>query len=481
MFSTGSLPKYHDDLLLVKMRDELATAAATVGGGPTAMGRAVSWPGAGATGAAVTTDVVDPALSLPLPGLSTLARLERGGLVKRVTPLAAGRGSRRNVTVPRVAVATLVGAAAPSRTGGREAPAAGVCLIELERASDIDPLHRALADDPMVEFVSRVPVRYLLVPTRPARRRRAAAPPPVSTMWNLMKIEWAAARRRRGFRDATKIKVAVLDTGIETDHPDLKGRVKRYVFNYPGLPVVAGPKDIVGHGTHVAGTVAARISNRLGVNGICTCQLHVWKIFSDQTTFFSWDEGFGYVVDPEMYLRALADCLDADIDVVNLSIGGEGAPDAQELSLYEKLIRNGTVVVAAMGNERAEGSPTSYPAAIPDVMAVGATTITDRVASFSNRGNHIALCAPGRSIWSTLPTFPGQFGFDAVRGPRGKPIEGKSDPRETDVARMAYVRVDDEVDVGEVVGKLRDMEEIETPAEARERRLIRPRAAKGMG
>jgi subtilisin family serine protease len=67
-------------------------------------------------------------------------------------------------------------------------------------------------------------------------------------------------------------------------------------------------------------------------------------------------------------------------------------------------------------------------------MAVGATTITDCVASFSNRGNHIALCAPGRSIWSTLPTFPGQFGFDAVRGPRGKPIEGKSDPRETDYA-----------------------------------------------
>jgi hypothetical protein len=73
--------------------------------------------------------------------------------------------------------------------------------------------------------------------------------------------------------------------------------------------------------------------------------------------------------------------------------------------------------------------------------------------------------------------------LDKVRHWKGVTSAGllKGESRDPDVARMAYVRVDDEVDVGEVVGKLRDMEEIETPAEARERRLIRPRAAKGMG
>jgi subtilisin family serine protease len=88
--------------------------------------------------------------------------------------------------------------------------------------------------------------------------------------------------------------------------------------------------------------------------------------------------------------------------------------------------------VAAMGNERQVGSPTSYPAAIPGVIAVGATSLNDQVANFSNRGNHISLCAPGVAIWSTLPTYPGQFGFEAVLGPGGLPIEGKPLRRDAD-------------------------------------------------
>src|SRR5262249_11522162 len=91
-------------------------------------------------------------------------------------------------------------------------------------------------------------------------------------------------------------------------------------------------------------------------------------------------------------------------------------------------------VIAAMGNERRQGSPTSYPAAIPGVIAVGATSLDDTVANFSNRGNHISLSAPGVAIWSTLPTYPGQLGFEAVPGPAGQPIEGKPMSRETDYA-----------------------------------------------
>jgi subtilisin family serine protease len=85
-----------------------------------------------------------------------------------------------------------------------------------------------------------------------------------------------------------------------------------------------------------------------------------------------------------------------------------------------------------MGNERQQGSPTSYPAAIDGVIAVGATSLDDSVADFSNRGNHIAISAPGVAIWSTLPTYAGQFGFQAVPGPTGQPVEGKPMRRETD-------------------------------------------------
>jgi subtilisin family serine protease len=146
----------------------------------------------------------------------------------------------------------------------------------------------------------------------------------------------------------------------------------------------------------------------------------------------SWQEGFVYYVDPVMYLRALADCLDQNMDVVNLSIGGPGEPDAQEQRLFDALIESGVTVVAAMGNEREEGSPISYPAAIPGVVAVGATNVNDSVTAFSNRGDHITLCAPGKAIWSTLPTYDGNFGFAALSGAGGRPIKGRADRRETD-------------------------------------------------
>jgi subtilisin family serine protease len=300
----------------------------------------------------------------------------------------------------------------------------------MDRSSDVAELQSALAHDPAVEFATRVPVRYLLA-RRPVRRTVAAAPPAASTMWNLRKIKWAEARSRPAFREATDVKVAVLDTGIQRDHPDLGRQVAGYVHAHPDLPAASGEGDIVGHGTHVAGTIAATIGNRMGVNGICRCRLLAWKIFTDQAEFLSWEEGYAYVVDPVMYLRALADCLDEGVDVVNLSIGGPGEPDAQEQALFDALQSAGVTVVAAMGNEREWGSPTSYPAAIPGVIAVGATSLDDRVAGFSNRGSHIALGAPGKAIWSTLPTNPGQFGFEAVRGAGGQPREGKPQRRET--------------------------------------------------
>jgi subtilisin family serine protease len=96
------------------------------------------------------------------------------------------------------------------------------------------------------------------------------------------------------------------------------------------------------------------------------------------------------------------------------------------------LTASGAVVCAAMGNERTLGSPTSYPAAIQDVVAVGATSVNDAVASFSNRGDHIALAAPGKGIWSTLPTYDGQSGFAAVHLPDGSVKEGKPIRRERD-------------------------------------------------
>jgi subtilisin family serine protease len=408
LFTSGELPMYHDGMLIMKVRQ---IAEVTPMGAARAMGISAA---------------------LESPGLSVLSALERGGMLKSITPLSRQTEERRVLMGVRRGVATMMAVEASDSTD----PNAGVSLVEIDKSRSLSEVQSALATDPNVEFVSRVPVRYLVArgAKKSTKKPRVgiAATPPASTMWNLTKILWEQARSISGFKDAQKIKVAVLDTGIERAHPDLKGRVKAYTFLHPDLPTASGEKDIVGHGTHVAGTIAALIGNSLGINGICSCPLHIWKIFTDQAEFASFQDGFQYFVDPIMYRRALADCLDQNMDVINLSIGGPGEPDHQEATLFNALLANGTTIVAAMGNERQIGSPTSYPAAIPGVIAVGATSINDNVASFSNRGNHISVCAPGVGIWSTLPTYPGQFGFQAILGPNGQPKEGKPMKREVD-------------------------------------------------
>ncbi len=404
IYPTEEIPAYHEKLLIVKMQ-------------PAARASIASFSISGASIEAEGS-----------PGLSALAMFERGGMIKRVTPVSREAATRKG-RGPRRAMESF----AASFGGDPTLPSdvsAGVNLIEMEQGGDVAELQKALASDPNIAFVARVPTRYLFVAKK--KMAPAVAAPDISQMWNLQKIKWQRARALKGFKDAAGIKVAVLDTGIDKNHPDLKGQIRSYVFAHPDQRRASGDKDIIGHGSHVAGTISARIDNDLGVNGICNCDLRIWKIFDDVADFISFGAGYAYFVEPIMYLRALADCVEQKVDVINLSIGGGGAPDHFERMLFDQLATNGTTVVAAMGNEREEGSPISYPAAIPGVIAVGATKIDDKVASFSNRGNHISVCAPGVGIWSTLPTMPGQFGFRAVRGPDGRPREGKAESRETD-------------------------------------------------
>jgi subtilisin family serine protease len=426
LFRRGSLPAYHEGKLFVRMR------AAPVGAPESIMAAGATFSG------------------LPSVGLSALSFYERAGLLRRVIPVgrrkaqfaghvmatppsaaAAGFTALQPIAGEGLAAATLRSAA--FSTDGQKASTTS--LVELSRDEDVRQLQLALANDPAVESVSRVPLRYLAMPAGKGAGKIAKAAPDPATMWNLRTIRWAQARAMAGFSDAVTVKVAVLDTGIDITHPDLGPQVKSYVHEHPDLPGASSSQDIIGHGSHVSGTITALINNDLGINGICACELHMWKIFDDKPDLLQFDNGgaaFVYYVDPVMYLRALLDCADTGMDVVNLSIGGGGAPDPNEAEAFGDLIAGGATVVAAMGNEREQGSPTSYPAAIAGVVAVGATNRMDRVTPFSNRGNHISLCAPGDAIWSTLPTCPGQTDWEAVRGADGQWRQGKPNRRETD-------------------------------------------------
>jgi hypothetical protein len=395
------LPTHHDDLLIVKLRPTAAPVLATA------------------------LETADFALS-EAPGLSIFSTYERAGLIRRVMPLS------RTAAVPEMAgmAAGLDSLNLIASTAEADAsPNAGLSMIELQPNANAHELQVALGADPNVEFVAPVPARYLCVPA-PRKMKIAAVSAPTATppqsLWNLERIGWNPAK----LPSARHVRVAVLDSGLDPNHPDLPHDLE-YVCDYPGVSAVSGT-DILGHGTHVAGTIVARNNNGIGVSGICDCTLVSYKIFSDEMEFLTNGGYFAFVVEPILYRAALAECLEADgqkkVDVINLSIGGYGEPDPQERKLIADLVANGTVVVAAMGNHNT--TKPSYPAAIPGVVAVGATSYDDSRASFSNIGGHITLSAPGVGIWSTLPTYAGRRGNLARVGPNGAWIPGAPIARE---------------------------------------------------
>src|SRR5262249_19017074 len=174
-----------------------------------------------------------------------------------------------------------------------------------------------------------------------------AAPPQSPIMWNLLKISWREARARSDFHDADAIRVAVLDTGIDENHPALQGQVETYHWEQPDLSPPVSDKDFIGHGTHVSGTIAAIIGSA-SVKGICKCRLSVWKIFNDTPTYAPPLGYYVYYVDPIIYRRALAACVDDPVDLINLSIGGPAPPDpSTEGFLFQQLLASGVSICAA--------------------------------------------------------------------------------------------------------------------------------------
>lgn len=263
----------------------------------------------------------------------------------------------------------------------------GINLLRLSANADVSKIEKQLSGVRGIEYVHRVPARWLAE----ARPQATSSDPLVNRQWGLRAIRWFDTTP---LPNASTVKVAVLDTGIDATHPDLKDRIASYTHEG------SSAADIIGHGTHVAGIIAANPNNRLGIAGICTPELHVWKIFGDVPAA----DG-EYYVDEVSYQRALNAARNAGVRVVNLSIGGTQKSRTEQL-LFRRLIQSGAVVVAAMGNEFQDGNPVEYPGAYTGVVAVGAVDEASRRASFSNTGRHIALSAPGTNILSTLPMKP---------------------------------------------------------------------------
>ncbi|WP_044232387.1 S8 family serine peptidase [Chloroflexus sp. Y-396-1] len=183
--------------------------------------------------------------------------------------------------------------------------------------------------------------------------------------------------------------IAVIDTGVDANHPELAGRVMSGFNAITGSP---NASDDNGHGTAVAGIIAAGADNGNGIAGLCWgCIILPIKACLSN----------GRCRDSSV-ISAIRWATDNGARIINLSLGGSSpSPALHEVVRYAS--ERGVLIVAASGNERAEGNTPNYPAAYPETLAVGATGYGDEVTGFSNTGDFIDLVAPGVDIATTIP------------------------------------------------------------------------------
>ncbi len=206
--------------------------------------------------------------------------------------------------------------------------------------------------------------------------------------WGVQKI--AAKAVHDSGNKGNGVKVCIIDSGIDVNHPELSAN---YIGGYDFVNNDSDPNDDNGHGTHVAGTIAARL-NSVGVVGVAPeAQILAYKILdaSGSGTFSS-------------AIAAIEACVNAGGKVTNNSYGASQDPGTQVKAAFDNAYNAGVLHVAAAGNATVfTCNAVSYPARYDSVIAVAATGSNDAVASWSCRGPEVELAAPGVNVYSAYP------------------------------------------------------------------------------
>lgn len=234
------------------------------------------------------------------------------------------------------------------------------------------------------------PAQYLYIPEMevPSLERPEAMAKPQADLWNLnmigADIAWQYTKGKNSL-------VAVVDTGIDYSHPQLKSRFREV----KGINLVrkgAPPMDGNGHGTHVAGTIAGAgdVNGNIAGTGIAPdATLYAVKVLTD--------EGWG---SEAAVISGIEWCIDNQVDVINMSLGASTYTRFLEAickAAYEK----GLILAAAAGNDGT--NKPQYPAHLSGVLAVAAVDRFKQKASFSNWNSNNDISAPGVQIISTFP------------------------------------------------------------------------------
>lgn len=212
--------------------------------------------------------------------------------------------------------------------------------------------------------------------------------------WSPPGVSLLAARRMWTSTRGEDSVVAVVDTGVDYNHPDLKANI------IGGASFVATEKDYMdqnGHGTHVAGTIAAN-NQILGVAP--ATKILVVKVLSKEGS-----GSYRGITAGLKFARQWRGPQGQKVNVINMSLGGP-QPEAEMYKEILQAVKAGITIVCAAGNEgdgREETHEISYPAYYPETVAVGAVNLQTRIANFSNANEHIDIVAPGVETYSTYP------------------------------------------------------------------------------
>lgn len=204
-----------------------------------------------------------------------------------------------------------------------------------------------------------------------------------SNQWGLPKISMPGAWDTT--TGSSSVTIAVVDTGVESSHADLQGRV---VGGYDYVNSDSDPSDDNGHGTMCAGVAAANTNNAKGVAGMdWGARLLAVKVLDSS--------GSGYTSN---VAKGITYSADNGAHIISMSLGASSGSSTLK-SAVDYAYGKGSLLVAASGNNGTNA--VSYPAAYSSVMAIGATDSNDVLASFSNYGAAQDVVAPGVSIATT--------------------------------------------------------------------------------
>ncbi|MFL8936309.1 S8 family peptidase [Rossellomorea oryzaecorticis] len=258
-------------------------------------------------------------------------------------------------------------------------------VVTVNSPEQLEKAAKKYADMPEVESV-----------TKSALVQRMAADYKASSMYHLHSLNVEKAQRLAGKH---KVRVGIIDSGIEVNHPDLKNKV---IVNKNAMnPLKKGQPDV--HGTHVAGIIAANKGNGVGGFGIAP-NSDIVSIDVFNRSMFVTD----YTV-----AEGILEAIRQKVKVINMSLG-TFYPSPIIKDAVKKATDAGIIVIASAGNDGS--AMLNYPASFEHVISVGATNDKKELSDFSTFGKSVDVVAPGEQIYSTVFDFDKESSFAKLSG-----------------------------------------------------------------